>query len=153
VPVWSVFTLIAMEKRTYFLLPAVHLPSSCPPKLADPIRRLRLMCLISGNLGPARLETPIPCSQTRQPCWEPRSDGIVVKLSELMRSRCTLYRPYIPVRLVTHALARSEIAIFSGGAKDRNHAKSSLSIAEEARLGMGVYFSSICQVAPTAFLF
>ena len=59
----------------------VSLPSSSPAaKLDDPIRRLRLRAILSGNVGPARLEIAIPCSQTREPWEETTTERIVVKI-------------------------------------------------------------------------
>lgn len=70
-------------------LPITIPSSSPPPQLEDPIRRLRLRALLSGNVGPTRLETPIPCCQTREPWEEMRTEGIVVRLTGLEKELCS----------------------------------------------------------------
>jgi hypothetical protein len=79
-----------MGPRIYLPPLPIMIPSSSPaPQLEDPIRRLRLRALLSGNVGPARLENPIPCSQTREPWEEMRTEGIVVRLTGLEKELCS----------------------------------------------------------------
>jgi hypothetical protein len=73
-----------MGPRIYLPPLPVNIPSSSPAlQLEDPIRRLRLRAILSGNVGHARLETPIPCFQTREAWEEMKTEGIVVNLAGL----------------------------------------------------------------------